>query len=272
MTTPAPPDPWAALRALTPARIALGRAGASLPTREVLAMALDHARARDAVHAAFDPGGLARQIEALGLATLTLASAAPDRATYLRRPDLGRQLSAESRASLEAQATGGCDLALVIGDGLSSAAVHAHAAPVVAALLPYAKAEGWRLGPVALASQARVALGDAIGERLGARMAVVLIGERPGLSSPDSLGAYLTYDPRVGRTDAQRNCISNIRSPGLTHAEAAHKIAWHVREALRRGLTGVALKDESGAAPIAARSRTAGAVEDGRPAHPGEPA
>jgi ethanolamine ammonia-lyase small subunit len=251
VTTPAPPDPWSSLRALTPARIALGRAGASLPTREVLAMALDHARARDAVHAAFDPDAVAGLIATRGLTTLIVASAAPDRTAYLRRPDLGRQLSPESRSLLQAQPKSGCDLSLVIGDGLSSAAAHAHAAPVVAALLPYAQAEGWRVGPVVLARQARVALGDEIGERLGARLAVVLIGERPGLSSPDSLGAYLTYAPRVGRTDAERNCVSNIRDPGLSYAEAAHKIAWHVREALRRGLTGVALKDESGDAPMA---------------------
>jgi ethanolamine ammonia-lyase small subunit len=241
-----PPDPWSRLRALTPARIALGRSGAGLPTREVLGFALDHARARDAVHAAFDSKGLAERIEGLGHKTLTVSSVAPDRATYLRRPDLGRRLSGESAALLEARAgRGPADLAIVIGDGLSAAAVHAHAAPLLAALAEPVRAAGWRLAPVVLAHQARVALGDEIGLRLGARMAVVLIGERPGLSSPDSLGAYLTFDPRLGRSDAERNCISNIRPAGLSYEAAAFKLAWHVREALRLGLTGVGLKDES---------------------------
>jgi ethanolamine ammonia-lyase small subunit len=246
VNSPVPPDPWARLAALTPARIALGRSGASLPTREVLAFALDHARARDAVHAAFDAERLACRIEGLGLSTLTVASAAADRANYIARPDLGRRLSADSQARLGRADASGADLVVVIADGLSSAAGHAHAAPLLAALLPHLKAAGWRLAEVVLASQARVALGDEIGERLGARMAVVLIGERPGLSSPDSLGAYLTFAPRIGRTDAERNCVSNIRPAGLSYDEAAFKIAWLAREALRQGLTGVALKDDSG--------------------------
>jgi ethanolamine ammonia-lyase small subunit len=245
MSQPAPPDPWASLRVLTDARIALGRAGASLPTREVLAFALDHARARDAVHLDFDAEGLAARIEALGLATRLVASAAPDRPTYLRRPDLGRRLSGESAARLDGAAPG-ADVAIVVADGLSSAAVHAHAAPLIAALLPHVAANGWRLAEVVLARQGRVALGDEIGERLGARLVVVLIGERPGLSSPDSLGAYITFSPRVGRTDAERNCVSNIRPAGLSYQDAAFRIAWLARAALRLGLTGVALKDDSG--------------------------
>ncbi|MFI4933821.1 MAG: ethanolamine ammonia-lyase subunit EutC [Caulobacterales bacterium] len=260
MSAPVPPDPWARLRALTPARIALGRSGSSLPTREVLAFALDHARARDAVHTPFDAALVAGRIEALGLASVTVASAAADRATYIRRPDLGRRLSAESQARLDLERGSGADLVVIVADGLSSAAVHAHAAPLLAALLPLAKAAPWRLAPVVLASQARVALGDEIGERLRARMAVVLIGERPGLSSPDSLGAYLTFAPRIGRTDAERNCISNIRPAGLSYDEAAFKIAWHVREALRLSLTGVALKDES-----RYPGRTLGLAPDARP-------
>jgi ethanolamine ammonia-lyase small subunit len=245
MSQPAPPDPWASLRVLTDARIALGRAGASLPTREVLAFALDHARARDAVHLDFDAEGLAARIEALGLATRLVASAAPDRPTYLRRPDLGRRLSGESAARLDGAAPG-ADVAIVVADGLSSAAVHAHAAPLIAALLPHVAANGWRLAEVVLARQGRVALGDEIGERLGARLVVVLIGERPGLSSPDSLGAYITFSPRVGRTDAERNCVSNIRPAGLSYQDAAFRIAWLARAALWLGLTGVALKDDSG--------------------------
>jgi ethanolamine ammonia-lyase small subunit len=254
MKPPVPRDPWTPLSALTPARIALGRTGASLPTRAVLAFALDHARARDAVHTPFDAAGLAAQVEALGLATLTVDSAAPDRSTYLRRPDLGRRLSAAGAARIETKIETlddvGGDIVIVLGDGLSSAAVHAHAAPLLAALLPQAAAAGWRLAPVVLARQARVALGDEIGERLGARMLVMLIGERPGLSSPDSLGAYLTYAPRIGRSDAERNCISNIRPDGLGYAEAAFKIAWHIAQALRLGLTGVGLKDDSGLAGL----------------------
>jgi ethanolamine ammonia-lyase small subunit len=246
MKPPVPRDPWTALSALTPARLAIGRSGASLPTREVLAFALDHARARDAVHTPFDAAAVTAQVQALGLTTLTVESAAADRSTYLRRPDLGRRLAADSAERLDAVQADGCDLVVVIGDGLSSAAVHAHAAPLLAALSPHVEQAGWRLAPVVLARQARVALGDEIGERLGARMTVMLIGERPGLSSPDSLGVYLTFGPRVGRSDAERNCISNIRPDGLSYDEAAFKVAWHIGQALRLGLTGVALKDDSG--------------------------
>lgn len=241
-----PTDPWTHLAAHTPARIALGRTGASLPTREVLAFALAHARARDAVHAAFAPARLAADIEALGLPTLTVDSAAPDRATYLRRPDLGRRLSDDSRRRLAAAARGPCDLTIVIADGLSSKAVHAHAANLLAALQPHIAAAGWSPAPVVIASQARVALGDEIGQILGARQVLMLIGERPGLSSPDSLGAYLTLGPTVGLTDADRNCVSNIRPQGLGFEPAAARLAWLMRESLRLGLTGVALKDESG--------------------------
>jgi ethanolamine ammonia-lyase small subunit len=245
MTPPIPRDSWASLADLTPARIALGRAGASLPTHEVLAFALDHARARDAVHTPFQAEAVAETIAALGHETLIVASQAHDRATYLRRPDLGRRLSVEDAARLDAAQRGGCDLMMVVADGLSSAAVHAHAAPLIAALSAAIQADGWRLGPVVLARNGRVALGDEIAERLGARMALVLIGERPGLSSPDSLGAYLTLSPKVGTTDAARNCVSNIRAAGLSYDEAAFKIVWLAREAFRLGHGGVALKDES---------------------------
>jgi ethanolamine ammonia-lyase small subunit len=232
MKPPVTRDSWEALKARTPARIALGRAGPALPTEAVLDFALDHARARDAVHAAVDWEALAGQID---LPTLQVASAAPDRATYLRRPDLGRRL-----AEGQTLPPGPCDLLLVVGDGLSAAAVETHAAPLIAAL-----PADLRVGPVVLARQARVALGDEIGERMGARMVAVLIGERPGLSSPDSLGVYLTYAPRLGRTDAERNCISNIRPGGLDYATGAARLAWLVREALKRRLTGVELKDQS---------------------------
>jgi ethanolamine ammonia-lyase small subunit len=240
-----PPDPWSALTRLTPARIALGRTGASLPTREVLAFAHAHAQARDAVTTPFDSARTVGEIEALGLRAVEVASAAVDRATYLRRPDLGRRLSEASRARLAQAAKAPCDLAIVVADGLSSTAVHAHAAALLGALQPLAEAAAWRLGPVAVASQARVALGDEVGEILRARLVILLVGERPGLSSPDSLGAYLTFAPRVGRTDAERNCVSNIRGAGLSYPAAAFRIAWLAREGLRLGLTGVALKDDS---------------------------
>jgi ethanolamine ammonia-lyase small subunit len=252
MKPPAEPEPWAALAALTPARVALGRAGASMPTREVLAFALDHARARDAVHIPFDAAGVARQVESLDLETLQVESAAADRATYLRRPDLGRRLAPESRARLVQHPRAEPDVLVIVADGLSSIAVHAHAAPLLRALTPHATAQGWRLGPIVLAHQARVALGDEIGALLGARFVVLLVGERPGLSSADSLGAYLTFAPRVGRSDAERNCVSNIRPAGLSYDDAAARIAWHVGESLRRGYSGVALKDESASGRLAA--------------------
>ncbi|MFZ3005187.1 MAG: ethanolamine ammonia-lyase subunit EutC [Phenylobacterium sp.] len=245
MGKPPARDPWTHLTGLTSARIALGRAGPALPTREVLALSLAHAQARDAVHAPFEGDAVATGLRALGHVTVQVASAAPDRATYLRRPDLGRKLSDAGRTALEGARPHGTDLVLVVADGLSSAAVHAHAVALVAALAPYVDRAGWRLGPVVIATQARVALGDEIGEILGASMVALLVGERPGLSSPDSLGVYLTHGPRVGRTDAERNCISNIRAEGLSYDEAAFKLAWHVAEARRLGLTGVALKDES---------------------------
>ena len=242
MTTP---DRWAALRELTTARVALGRAGPALPTREVLALALDHARARDAVHLPFDAEGVAAEIEALGLTTRIVASQAGDRATYLRRPDLGRRLAPASRRRLVETGARPGRVALVVADGLSSAAVHAHAAPLVAELAPRLQAGGAALTAAVLARQGRVALGDEIGAALGAALVIVLIGERPGLSSPDSLGAYLTFSPRVGRTDAERNCVSNIRPAGLTYADAAHRISWLAGEMLRRSYSGVRLKDES---------------------------
>jgi ethanolamine ammonia-lyase small subunit len=247
-----PPDPWRRLAALTPARIGLGRAGSGLPTREVLAFALAHARARDAVHMPLEAEAVASQIAALDLTTVQVESRAADRGTYLRRPDLGRTLSPAGRAILVRD--GEIDLAIVVADGLSSAAVHAHAAAVIAALLPHAVREGWRLGPVVVARQARVALGDEIGEALGARAVAVLVGERPGLSAPDSLGIYLTHGPRPGRTDAERNCISNIHGRGLSAQAAAAKLAWLTAQALKRTLTGVGLKDESDLA-LAHRAR-----------------
>ncbi|GLS44480.1 ethanolamine ammonia-lyase subunit EutC [Methylobacterium brachythecii] len=240
-------DLWKRLSRLTPARIGLGRAGAGLPTREVLSFGLAHAQARDAVHAPLDADAIVSAIERLGFASLTVASHAVDRATYLRRPDHGRRLSEESEAALRQSVSEPVDLAVVVADGLSARAVHEGAAPMLAALKPLVEKSGWSLAPIVVALQARVALGDAVGALLKARAVVVLIGERPGLSSPDSLGLYLTFGPRPGRSDAERNCISNVRPAGLSHELAANKLHWLIAQALTRGLTGVNLKDESDA-------------------------
>ncbi|MGE3231053.1 MAG: ethanolamine ammonia-lyase subunit EutC [Hyphomicrobium sp.] len=240
-----PEDPWEVLRRFTDARIGLGRSGSGMPTREVLKFSMAHAQARDAVKTPIDWSPIETGLAALGLDTRRIASAATDRDTYLRRPDLGRRLSPGSRQELAELTPPETDLLVVIGDGLSSTAVTANAVAAMTALLPHVKKHKWRLGPVLLASQARVALADDAGEFTKARAALMLIGERPGLSSPDSLGAYLTWEPRVGRKDGERNCVSNIRAGGLSADEAAFKIAWLLREAFRRRLTGVNLKDES---------------------------
>lgn len=236
---------WARLARLTPARIGLGRAGSGQTTRSVLGFGLAHAQARDAVHTPLDAEAIRAGIEALGLPTLAAASRAEDRATYLRRPDLGRSLARTSRDALAAAPGETHDLALVVADGLSARAIHENAVPFLEAFRPRADEAGWRLAPVVVATQARVALGDAVGEALRARAVAVLIGERPGLSSPDSLGIYLTFGPRPGRSDAERNCISNVRAAGLAPDKAAFRLAWLLDQALARGLTGVHLKDES---------------------------
>jgi ethanolamine ammonia-lyase small subunit len=243
---PVPARPTVDLRSFTPARVALGRSGASLPTKPLLDFTLAHARARDAVHAVFDAPHLVAAVSTLGLAVTEVRSRAADRGDYLRRPDLGRQLDAASAAVLADGGTAPCQLAIVIGDGLSAAAVQAHAVGLLQSLLPLlSEDEAVVIGHVVVASGARVALGDEIGAILGASMVLMLIGERPGLSAPDSLGAYLTFAPKPGLTDAARNCVSNIHKAGLSYDEAALKIVWLVREGLARRVTGVALKDES---------------------------
>jgi ethanolamine ammonia-lyase small subunit len=245
----AAPDPWRQLRALTPARIALGRSGASLPTAAHLEFQLAHARARDAVHDVLDVGALGEALRHAGFSWRAVRSAAGQRARYLQRPDLGRRLDPPSRELLQrsSDAERTADAVFVVADGLSAGAAQRHAVPVLAQVAPRLLAQGWHLAPVIVAEQGRVALGDEIGGLLSAHLTVVLIGERPGLSSPDSLGAYLTWQPRLGRTDAERNCISNIRPEGLTYDLAAAKLHFLMSEARRRRLTGVALKDESGA-------------------------
>jgi ethanolamine ammonia-lyase small subunit len=251
-------DPWEALRRHTPARIALGRAGASLPTAELLEFGVAHARARDAVHASLDAPAIVGQLAAAGFASLMVHSAARDRAHYLRRPDDGRRLDEPSRARLGAfacTATGTPPLAIVIADGLSALAAMRHAVPLLRELA--ALLQERVIAPIVVARQARVALGDEIGSLLGAEQVVMLIGERPGLSSPDSLGIYLTHAPRRGRTDAERNCISNVRPQGLAVAEAARRLVLLLDGARRLGRSGVDLNDESLQLPPADRSREA---------------
>lgn len=254
--TPLPPlvvaNGWQQLRQFTSARIALGRSGVSVPTQPQLAFQLAHARARDAVHRGLDAPQLLEDLEGAGIATakdvLVLASAAADRLTYLQRPDLGRRLNAASRDALQAHTQhpqGGYDIAFVIADGLSARAVAQNAVPLMAAVMRQIAPENWAMAPLAIVSQARVAIGDEIGELLRARLVVLLIGERPGLSSPYSLGVYMTWMPRVGLTDASRNCISNIRPAGLSPEAAAFKLHQLAVAMHQRRLSGVLLKDET---------------------------
>ncbi|WP_420851296.1 ethanolamine ammonia-lyase subunit EutC [Pseudomonas rustica] len=243
-----PQNPWLQLRRLTPARIALGRTGTSLPTSAQLDFQFAHAQARDAVHLPFDHAGLSAQLSERGRESLLLHSAALDRNSYLQRPDLGRKLSDDSAQSLRdylAARPGGVDLVIVVADGLSALAVHRHTLPFITRLEEQMGGDGWSIAPVVLVEQGRVAIGDEIGQLLGAKMVVMLIGERPGLSSPDSLGLYFTYNPKVGLTDAYRNCISNVRLEGLSYGMAAHRLLYLMREACRRQLSGVNLKDEA---------------------------
>jgi len=236
-------DTWLALRRFTQARIGLGRAGDSLPTQGLLQFGLAHAQARDAVHMSLDTEDLRRQLSAASFESILVHSAVSDRWQYLRRPDFGRRLSESSCNELSARVPAAAELVIVLADGLSALAVMRHAVPLLQALRPMLG--DMPLAPIVMAQQARVALGDEIGEIWHARQVVVLIGERPGLSSPDSLGAYLTHEPQVGRTDAQRNCISNIRLQGLSYAHAALKLAHLLGAARRLGCSGVELKDDS---------------------------
>ena len=226
------------------ARISLARTGVSITTRDTLAFALDHAQARDAVHATLSLPTLLRELQSRGRAAVVVKSAAPDRASYLKRPDLGRRLSEASAIALHRDLvkTELPRLTIILADGLSALATDRHALAVVDALLPLVR-DRWELTEIVIAEQARVALGDEIGVALGAQLTLMLIGERPGLSAADSLGAYITWEPRPGRTNAERNCISNIRAEGLAPAAAAQRIAFFLREAMRLHVTGTALKD-----------------------------
>lgn len=237
-------DPWDHLRRFTAARIALGHAGGSLPTAPLLDFRLSHARAKDAVLTPFDSEALAILLQALHPEILLLESSAADRATYLRRPDLGRSLSEESRARLT-KPTASPDLAIILSDGLSTLAVMEQSAALLGALLPLLHREGWAIAPLCIVKHGRVAIQDEIGETLGAKITLMLLGERPGLGSPDSLGAYFTFAPRVGNTDANRNCVSNIRPEGLSPGLAARKLHTLLAASRRLELSGIELKDDT---------------------------
>jgi len=250
-------DPWQQLKGFTRARIAIGRVGSSLPTSEVLDFGLAHAMARDAVHLALDVEALEADIQQQQFTTVRAKSMAPDRASYLLRPDWGRRLHEQSLMQLQNLIqTKPIDFLIVVGDGLSSLAVSRHVAPLLAEIRNYLPSD-WHTGHVVVASQARVAIGDEIGQALNAKMVAMLIGERPGLSSPDSLGIYLTYHPKLGLSDADRNCISNVRPEGLQYAAAAKKLIWLAKEAMRLKVTGVSLKDESDVQEITQQTNSA---------------
>jgi ethanolamine ammonia-lyase small subunit len=239
---------WADLRALTPARIAIGRSGGGLPTPAWLEFQAAHARARDAVHAKLDVNAMLEKIAARGFAALNVHSAARSREEFLRRPDLGRALSAESRARLSEPMVAP-DVLIVVGDGLSSVAVERNALSLLEHLWPRLRAAAVQLAPVVVAEEARVALADEIGEIVQAKLSVMMIGERPGLSAADSLGMYLTYDPRLGRVDSERNCISNIREGGMGAEEAAAQAADLIRSMLAHRASGILLASRTGRLP-----------------------
>jgi ethanolamine ammonia-lyase small subunit len=249
-TTPAPPSSaaqsqlWDDLRRFTAARIGLPRSGSSLATAPLLDLRLAHARARDAVHEPLDEARLVAELAELELPVLAVASAAEDRQHYLLRPDFGRRLAPDAAAGLAVHA-GDFDVAFVVADGLSPRAVQAHAQPLLAEALVVLRSEGWCIAPLTIARRGRVAVGDVIAATLRANMVVTLIGERPGLSAPDSMGAYLTWQPGPSTTDAERNCISNIRPEGLGYADAAAKLVHLLRAMRRRRVSGVQLKEDA---------------------------
>ena len=243
-TALAPAAVWEHLRRFTPARIGIAPTGLSQPTAAHLDFQWDHAQARDAVFSTLDVPTVTSTLGALGLETIFLHSAASDRTDYLQRPDRGRRLDDASVEMLKTQ-SGGWDVVFVVADGLSATAANRHAAPLLKAVLPTLSEEGWRVGPIVLVDQARVAVGDAAACGLNAKMVVVLIGERPGLSSPDSLGVYLTWHPRADTRDSERNCLSNVRPEGLPYEEAATRLLYLMREARGRQLSGVDLKEDA---------------------------
>lgn len=238
-------DPWTDLKQYTDARIALGRTGCSILTKDHLEFSLAHAKARDTIYQKFERERVSEQLRNMGLDTLYVTSQAENRNIFLKRPDMGRKLSDESRNKLKELNYNGADVLLVIGDGLSSKAVNKQAVPLIKQFLPYMKELNLTVGPVVLAKGSRVALGDDIAECMHCKLVATLIGERPGLSSPDSLGVYITYKPYAGILESERNCISNIRPEGLSYNKAAFKMAWLIETAFYIQKTGTALKDQS---------------------------
>lgn len=239
-------DEWQRLKAYTTARIALGRTGISIPLRESLQFKLAHAHAKDAVYSGLAISGLQDALQDLNVPICPVHSRAENRDIYLQRPDLGRLLCDESAQLLQTLNAPPADVCLIIADGLSASAVNTYAPPVVNMLVETARQAGYTLAPIVLVEQGRVAISDVIGHLLGSRLAIILIGERPGLSSFDSMGAYLTYAPQPGLTDERRNCLSNIRDQGLPPALAVSKLMWLIDSAFRLQLTGIALKDTDG--------------------------
>lgn len=238
------PDEWHALKTFTSARIALGSTGVSLPLKAVLDLRLAHAKAKDAVYSSLDINGLQEELEKCGSTVYHVKSRASNRDVYLHRPDLGRLLDETSYHFIKELAVVPSDISIIIGDGLSASAVNTNAGLFVPAFLKQAQAKGYTIAPLILASMARVAISDEIGSLLNTRLSIILIGERPGLSASDSMGAYLTYQPLPGTTDEKRNCVSNIRTQGLPPAIASEKVMHLVQNALRLQLTGVHLKDD----------------------------
>ncbi|MFL5743172.1 MAG: ethanolamine ammonia-lyase subunit EutC [Niastella sp.] len=239
-------DPWSELKIYTAARIALGRTGTAEPLEAMLQFRLAHANARDAVYAVLDQPVLLQELQSLQQAAFTLTTQAASRSEYLQYPDRGRRLHAKAIEQLTEFNSTGYDIGIVLADGLSATAINNHAIPVLKILLPFFENAHLSVAPVCMVQEGRVAIGDECGHFLKAKLVIVLIGERPGLSSPDSLGAYLTYRPAPGLTDESRNCISNIRPEGLNYQAAAEKIFFLVRESLRLQLSGVELKDNGG--------------------------
>nr|WP_276609638.1 ethanolamine ammonia-lyase subunit EutC [Phragmitibacter flavus] len=256
-------DAWTHLKEFTAARIALGRVGGSVPTGPLLDFRLSHARARDAVLTPFEPEVLGTELEALGEEVVLLQSGAEDRAIYLRRPDYGRRLDEDSARLLKERENEEADLVLVLSDGLSTSAVMKQAVPLLEILLPMLRRDGWKLAPICVVKHGRVAVQDEIGEILNAKVSLMLLGERPGLGSPDSLGAYFTYEPKVGRSDADRNCVSNIRPEGLPLAAAAVKLCYLLNASRELKLSGVELKDESPLLERGEETSSLGTVGDG---------
>ena len=242
------PDRWASLRQFTDARIALGRSGVSMPVSETLKLKMAHAHAKDAVFSVLNKSEISNQLNELQLPFVFLQSKAINRHVYLQRPDLGRRLSESATETLKALQSNDFDVCITLADGLSAEAVNQHAIPVITLLKKLFQQKALRLAPVCIVEEGRVAVSDDTGSLLNTKLSLVFIGERPGLSSPDSLGAYLTYAPQVGLTDERRNCVSNIRPQGLRYEEAANIIFYLVKESLQLQISGVALKDNSGKA------------------------